>query len=331
MSNTLLLKTILLGFVVLLSAIASAKGDYSGREDVQAFANEFAKTHSKNADEILQILAHGKKQQTILDAISRPAERVLTWGDYRKIFVEPKRLDQGIEFWREHRELIADVSKKYQVAPEIIVAIIGVETRFGRVAGNYKVLDALLTLGFDYPPRAKFFRGQLEHFLLMTDEQKLDATKLKGSYAGAMGYGQFIPGSYRAYAVDYDGDGIADIWKNPADAVASVGNYFSKHHWKAGDLVAVQLTQAITDEKLISEKLKPATTISALRKARVQVPKELDGATKVTVMELETERGKEYWLGFQNFYVITRYNHSHMYALSTYQLSQLIKAHLDID
>ncbi len=304
--------------------------NYAERADVKAFVESFASKHGKDATQVLAILSKGEKKQSIIDAISRPAEKVLTWGEYRNIFIEPKRIKNGVVFWNKHRVLIDEISKKYQVAPEIIVAILGVETRYGKLAGGYRVLDALMTLGFDYEPRGKFFRGQLEQYLLMTDEQKLNPEKLTGSYAGAMGYGQFIPGSYRAYAVDHDNDGVADIWENPADAIASVANYFSKHHWSQGNLVAYQLAVPVTQKKFISEKLKPTTTIKDLRDAKIVVPAELADDTKVTVMELETDKGTEYWLGFENFYVITRYNHSHMYALAAHQLSQVLKLQLDV-
>lgn len=303
---------------------------YAGRTDVKVFAESFAAKHGKDAKKVLAILNQGNKKQSIIDAISRPAEKVLTWGEYRQIFIEPKRITNGVAFWNQHRALIEEISHKYQVAPEMIVAILGIETRYGKLTGGYRVLDALLTLSFDYEPRGKFFRGQLEEFLLMIDEQKLEPEKLTGSYAGAMGYGQFIPGSYRAYAVDYDKDGMADIWANPADAIASVANYFAKHQWQLGNQIAYQLTVSNIPAELLTSDLKPKTTVKNLRGAKIKVPDELNDDTKVTVMALETEKGTEYWLGFENFYVITRYNHSHMYALAAYQLSQILKLELDI-
>ena len=308
----------------------SHANSYADRDDVKAWAEEFAKSNNRNAASVLQLLAKAEKKQSIIDAISRPAEKVLSWGEYRQIFIEPKRISNGVLFWQTHRKLIQEISEQYQVAPEIIVAILGIETRYGKLAGGYRVLDALMTLGFDYEPRGKFFRGQLEHFLLLADEQKLDPEKLTGSYAGAMGYGQFIPGSYRAFAVDHDKDGVADIWANPADAIASVANYFAKHDWKQGNLIAYQLSETGIPKKLIDENRKPQTSVKQLRDAKIQVPDELDDKTKVIVMALETDKGTEYWLGFDNFYVITRYNHSHMYAMAAYQLSQLLKLQLDI-
>lgn len=320
------------GFFILLGAVAQAD-DYSQREDVQAFVQQFASQYQQDSAKLMAIIAQGKRQQTILDAIAKPAERVLTWGDYQRIFIERKRLEQGVQFWRENRELVEKIAQQYQVAPEIILAIIGVETRYGRVTGNYKVLDALLTLGFDYPPRAAFFRSQLEQFLLLIDEQQLDVKTLKGSYAGAMGYGQFIAGSYRAYAVDGDGDKRIDILNNTADAIASVANYFVRHGWQAGELVAIELAPQKIDALLLSaapKPEKPSKTVAHYRQAGVVIPAQISDKSKATLMALETERGTQYWLGFDNFYVISRYNHSHLYSMAVHQFSQLLRLHLDM-
>lgn len=307
----------------LLSAFVQA--DFAQRQDVQAFAKEFAQEHSMSAKEVMAILAEAKQQQSIIDAISRPAEHVLTWADYRKIFIEQKRLDKGVEFWQQHKAIFAEVEREYQVPAQMIVAIIGVETRYGRITGNYRVLDALMTLGFDYPKRGKFFRKQLKEFLLLAKEQNLPVNELKGSYAGAMGYGQFIPSSYRAYAVDFDGDNVADIWSNPKDAIASVANYFAKHKWRYGDLVAVKLAPQKIDKSLISKSLKPHHTVQTLRSKGLKIPTEIADTATVTLMQHQGPEGVEYWLGFHNFYVITRYNHSSMYALAAWQLSQLLE------
>jgi len=322
----------LCGVLFFLGTYAQAQ-DYSQRADVQAFVQQFADKHEKNAADILAIIAPAKRQQSILDAIAKPAERVLTWGDYQRIFIEPKRLEQGVQFWRENRELVERLAEQYQVAPEIILAIIGVETRYGRVMGNYKVLDALLTLGFDYPPRATFFRSQLEQFLLLVEEQGFDAQSVKGSYAGAMGYGQFIAGSYRAYAVDGDDDKRIDILHNTADAIASVANYFVRHGWQAGGLVAIALPEQKVDKLLLSampKPEKPSKTVAHYRQAGVVIPEQISDTAKATLMALETKRGTQYWLGFNNFYVISRYNHSHLYSMAVHQFSQLLRLHVDM-
>lgn len=325
-------KWLLLSVLCLFGAYAHAN-DYTQRADVQAFAKEFANQHQQAAEDVLAILAQAKRQQSILDAIARPAERVLTWGDYQRIFIEPKRLEQGVQFWRENRDLVEKLAEQYQVAAEVILAIIGVETRYGRVMGNYKVLDALLTLAFDYPPRAPFFKGQLEQFLLLIKEQGFDAQALKGSYAGAMGYGQFIAGSYRAYAVDGDGDKQVDILSNKADAIASVANYFVRHGWQAGELVAVALPKQSIDKQLLSampKPEKPSKTVAHYRQAGVKIPAQISDREKATLMALETEQGTQYWLGFNNFYVISRYNHSHLYSMAVHQFSRLLRLHLDM-
>ena len=192
------------------------------------------------------------------------------------------------------------------VPTEIITAIIGVETFYGRIAGSYRVIDALATLAFDYPKRSPFFTSELENFLVLAWESGKDPLALKGSYAGAMGFGQFMPSSYRAYAVDYDGDGVIDIWDNPADAIASVANYFIEHGWRPGRKVVVPASGADADPEVFEGGLKPRFTVSA------------------TAMKLDGEEGPEYWMGLHNFYVITRYNHSSMYALSVWQLSEAI-------
>ena len=326
---TQLMKTLLCTFLLALSAVVWSS-DYAERDDVKQFAKDYAEKFQKEPADVLAVLVQGEKKQTILDAISKPAERVLTWGDYRRIFIEEQRLIKGVEFWQENRQVLDVVAAEYGVPPEMILAIMGVETRYGRIKGKYRVLDALMTLSFDYPPRARFFSGQLEQYLLMTDEQKLDPTVLKGSYAGAMGYGQFIPGSYRAYAVDHDKDGVADIWENREDAIASVANYFAKHHWRESEPVAYQLKHQLIDKSLVSKSRKPDTTVGKLRKSGVSIPKQYDDAAEVILMSLETPRGVEHWLGFHNFYVITRYNHSILYALSAFQLSEMLRYTVDM-
>ena len=317
-------------FGAVTSLSFSAWANYSDRDDVVQFAKDYAKKYQKKESDVLAILKQGDKKQAIIDSISKPAERVLTWGDYRRIFIEEQRLIKGVEFWQANRPVLDQVSAEFGVPSEMILAIMGVETRYGKVKGKYRVLDALMTLSFDYPPRSKFFSGQLEQYLLMTDEQSLDATALTGSYAGAMGYGQFIPGSYRAYAVDYDKDGTADIWENKKDAIASIANYFKQHHWSESEPVAYQLKKQLIDASLVSKSRKPDTTVGKLRKAGVDIPAQFSDSAAVILMSLDTPRGVEHWLGFHNFYVITRYNHSILYALAAFQLSELLRYNADM-
>ncbi len=275
---------------------------------------------------VTDLVFDAKHQASIIKAISRPAEKRLNWGEYRKIFLGQKRIDQGVEFWDKHQTTLQRASDIYGVPPEVIVAIIGVETRYGRHAGNYRVIDALATLAFDYEPRSKFFTGQLEQLLQLLQEQSLDAKQLKGSYAGAMGYGQFIPSSYRSFAVDFDRDGTTDILTNPVDAIGSVANYFNSHGWKSGLPVTTPLALASpVEESKLSSKLKPVETVAHWRNLGLTAELDLPNEARATAMRLQTASGDEHWLGLQNFYVITRYNHSRLYAMAVHQLSQAIR------
>lgn len=297
--------------------------------DVAEFAKDYAKKHQKNEKQILALLSKAEYKQSIIDAISRPAESVLEWKDYSKIFLKLKRVKKGVAFWKKHQAALLKVSQLYQVDPEVIVAILGVETWYGENQGSFRVLDALMTLSFHYPKRAKFFKKELEHFLLLIDEQKLDGTQLKGSYAGAMGYGQFMPSSYRAYAKSYKGNGPVDIWHNPEDAIASIANYLHEHHWRYGDLIALQLPIKNIKQDWLSKKLKPVKVVGDYN-SLFKLPASVSTKAPVTLMEMQGHYGKEYWFGFNNFYVISRYNISRLYSLSVFQLSQLIKFEMSI-
>ncbi len=202
-----------------------------------AFVAEVSQRHGLAADAVSELLAGAERRQEIIDAITRPAE-AKPWRDYRPIFVTPERIRDGIAFWAENHELLQRVEAEFGVPPQVVVAIIGVETNYGRITGRFRVLDALATLAFHYPPRSKFFRSELEHFLLLGQEESLPLDELTGSYAGAMGLGQFISSSYRSYAVDFDQDGQRDLWGSRADAIASVANYFRRHGWRPGQPVA---------------------------------------------------------------------------------------------
>ena len=309
---------------------ASVSADYTQHPLAEAFVERMVTEHKYDRDTVIKLLAEAKKQQSILDAISRPAEKSKQWHEYRKIFLGEKRIQQGVDFWLENRDTIARASEKFGVAPEIIVAIIGVETRYGRHAGRYRVLDALATLGFDYPKRAKFFRKELEHYLLLVKEQNQDPLALKGSYAGAMGYGQFISSSYRHYAVDFDGDDVADIWNNPVDAIGSVANYFNAHRWKTGKPVVARAKIAEGyDAEILNSRAKPALTLKEVKQKGFTLAAPVadiaaDDVEKVLPLLYHGEKGKEFWLGFDNFYVITRYNRSRLYAMAVWQLSQEI-------
>lgn len=273
---------------------------------------------------VRSVLAKAERKQSILDAISRPAEKRLDWGEYRAIFIEPKRIAQGVEFWNQHKETLNRAEAEFGVPPEIILAIMGVETRFGRITGNYRVLDALSTLGFDFPRRAEFFRGQLADYFRLVRAEKVEPESLKGSYAGAMGFGQFIPSSFLAYAIDFDADGHRDIWDNPTDAIGSIANYFAKHGWRKGEaVVADPIFDNADVEALVNQDLKPELTLLQWSEKGVTPREALNGNMKATLMRLSSGEKSEYVLGLHNFYVITRYNHSRLYASAVYELSQL--------
>lgn len=318
-------------FVLLLPLSSSAS--YLEHPDAKVFADRMVSEHGFDRAYIDSLLKQASKQQSIIDAMNRPAEKVKPWKDYRKIFIQEKRINQGVEFWQENRETLRRASEKYGVASEVIVAIIGVETFYGRIKGSYRVIDALTTLSFDYPKRSKFFTKQLEHFLLLSREQQQAPLSLKGSYAGAMGYGQFIPSSYRSFAVDFDDDGFSDIWNNTTDAIGSVANYFARHGWvMGGEVVSRARVTENYDEALLGSvlnKLKLIATLDemgamGLAPVKDEGAKPLAGDMKALPFRLEAEQGEEFWLGLNNFYVITRYNHSRMYAMAVHELSQKI-------
>jgi len=299
--------------------------EYVDRAEVQAFVKELAVQESFNEGDLLTVFSHAEYKQSIIDAITRPAERTLTWAKYQDIFLTERRTVSGIEFMEKNRVPLAAAYEAYGVPPIIVAAIIGVETMYGRISGNYRVLDALSTLSFDYPPRSKFFKRELGEFLLLAREEKKMITELKGSYAGAMGMGQFIPSSYRAYAVDFDGDGSRDIWNNPADAIGSVANYLAKHGWQRDKQVTFEVSAANVPADVFNVSLKPSKSISELRAlGMVDDLGSLDPEQAVSPMLLNGKDGKEFWIGLNNFYVITRYNHSKLYAMAVFQLSEVL-------
>lgn len=278
-------------------------------------------------DYLVKVLKNAKRQNSILKAMNRQAEGRLSWEKYRGRFIETQRIQNGNKFWQKHRAALARAERKYGVPAHMIVSIIGVETRYGKITGNYRVLDALATIAFDLPRRGEFFRNELSEFLRLSKEEHIDYTKPRGSYAGAMGYGQFLPSSYRKYAVDFDGDGKRDIWKNPVDAIGSVANYFAAHGWLKGQPVVISAKVAKPlDNKWINNGLELKVTLKQWHTKFVQGAKNRNQSEKATLMKLIYNKKDQYWFGLQNFYVITRYNHSRYYAMAVYQLSQLIKA-----
>ncbi len=276
---------------------------------------------------LADVLAKASRDDEVIARISRPAEKALAWHEYRRIFITDERIDAGVEFWRRQQAVLDRAQREYGVSSAMIVAIIGVETYYGRILGRFPVLNALATLAFDYPPRSAFFTGQLTEYLLLVREEEMDPLWATGSYAGAMGYGQFIPSSYRAYAVDFDGDGRRDIWANEVDAIGSVANYFARHGWRGTGVVAQQVTLTGADAEaasLASVGLDLSTTVGELRRKGVTGAVDLADAEPAALFRMVTEDGDEYWLGLHDFYVITRYNRSAMYALAVLQLSEAI-------
>ncbi len=290
-----------------------------------AYIDELVDEHAFERAELQALFAQAQQRPDIIERISKPAEKTWTWARYKKLLVDQARVEKGVTFWASHAATLERAQQVYGVAPEYILAILGIETRYGEVKGSFPVLDALMTLGFDYPPRADFFRSELTQFLLLAREEQKDPAQLLGSYAGAMGYGQFISSSYRHYAVDFNADGIRDIWSDPVDAIGSVANYFAEHRWRSGGPVARQLeiTPAMAAPWLTSG-LSLAHNIGELAAAGLPVV-DLDADAKVALYKMDAQDADEYWLALHNFYVITRYNRSHMYALAVHQLSQEIK------
>lgn len=303
-----------------LSSIAEIKQS----DAIDSFIEQMHTGHQFDRDELKKIFASVEIKDNILKSIAAPAE-VMPWYKYRKIFLTDVRIEGGVNFWKENQLTLASVEQQYGVPAEIIIAIIGVETRYGTYTGHYRVIDALSTLGFNYPKRSKFFLKELENFLLLCREENIDPLQPTGSYAGAMGMPQFMPSSYRAYATDHDGDKKSDIWNNTDDVISSVANYFSRHRWRPGDDIAFP-TQATGDQfrKALTPGLKPDLTIADLHSLNILTPDHLDQNTEIRLLEFEQQNGADLWITLHNFYVITRYNHSPLYAMAVYQLSQAI-------
>lgn len=315
----------MLATIILLFTASAASALNTEREDVKLFIDLMVEKHSYDRQKLEAILTQAESKDSILEAIARPAERTFEWHEYRNIFITDERIAAGAAFWKEHGAELKRISDETGVSIEILVGIIGVETYYGRITGNYRVLDALSTLAFDYPPRSGFFRSELEHFFLLVREEGMEATDATGSYAGAMGRPQFMPSSYRAYAVDSTNDGKRDIWENWSDVIGSVANYFVRHGWRKDADVVVSATLGAqwtgdTPENI----LKATETVTSLSHQGVLFSTSLAGDEKSQLLTLVGSDGEEFWVGFHNFFVITRYNRSVMYALAVHQLGQEI-------
>lgn len=326
---------------VLAEHTCPENNDYLQRDQAKTMIGELV---AEGGDEarIRQVLGSAECQPKILESIARPAEKTHTWATYQKIFLQESRVQKAVEFAREHADTLARAEQTYGVPREIILAIIGVETRYGQHMGTYRVVDALATLGFDYPPRASFFRKQLKALFELEQQAHIDANTITGSYAGAMGYGQFIPTSYQAYAVDFDNDGVTDLVNNPVDAIGSVANYFHEHRWQPDLPVAARARVEGNGYQPLAQKgYKPSFTLGQASKAGATAISckgdgitseycfDLPEDTRTALLDLEGIHGTEFWLVTDNFYVITRYNHSRLYAMAVLQLSRDIAVALE--
>jgi peptidoglycan lytic transglycosylase B len=292
------------------------------------FVDKMVAAHGFDREALATALAGATIDQKIIDTMSRPAERVMPWYEYRAIFLNAARIAAGAQFWAEHADTIESIAQRYGVDPEMLVAIVGVETYFGTRMGGYRVIDALATLAFAYPPRAKFFAGELEQFLLLAREEDMDLKAPLGSYAGAMGAGQFIPSSFRSYAVDADDDGKRNIWTDWDDVLGSVANYFKVHGWKTDEPVVDRATRSAEwSGPEPTNKLDLDTTVGALAQRGYVFTTEQPSSAPAAAFGFEAEGGgTEYWIGYHNFRVITRYNRSQKYALAAYQLGAAVHA-----
>ncbi len=315
----LLLTSLMLGLS--LPSLAA----YDSHPRAEEFIAEASKEYNLPPEHIRQWLAQAEKLDSVLEAIARPAEKVREWDTYQDIFLTPQRIAQGQEFVKKHQDILKEAEQTYGVDRYIVAAIIGVETFYGTRQGNYRVLDSLSTLAFDYPDRPLFWR-ELKAFFALAEKEKLDAATLKGSYAGAMGYGQFIPTSFLRFAVDADQDGKRDLWTNPKDAIFSVANYFKEHGWRTGEGVTQRVH--IKGEQfttVANDDLKPKWTVAELKKIGVEPTQAIADDKAANLVQLQGKIGAEFWLGEYNYYVITRYNHSRLYAMAVYQLSEALR------
>jgi membrane-bound lytic murein transglycosylase B len=296
------------------------------RSDVKTFVAHMHDAYAFKARPLRKLLGSAQTQPAILDAMEKPAEKAKLWYEYRPIFLNERRIREGADFWLAHRQVLDQASVRSGVPPEYLAAILGVETYYGRLTGSYRVLDALTTLAFDYPARSKFFRDELEQYLLLTRDLHLDPRSIKGSYAGAMGAPQFMPSNYRRYGIDADADGRIDLWTNWADVCASVGNYLKEHGWNAGEPVLIDAAVAADrPESVDGRKLDLSESIASLKTKGVTFDSPLPADAPALLIAADESDGTHWRVGFNNFYVITRYNHSPLYAMAVYELAGAIR------
>lgn len=304
-------------------------GDFANNPNAQQFIDRMVNKHGFDRQQLQEILSQAKRLDSVLrlmdnqaptTSVKPPSGPNGAWLRYRKKFITPDNVQNGVVFWNQYEDALNRAWQVYGVPPEIIVGIIGVETRWGRVMGKTRILDALATLSFNYPRRAEYFSGELETFLLMARDEQDDPLNLKGSFAGAMGYGQFMPSSYKQYAVDFSGDGHINLW-DPVDAIGSVANYFKAHGWVKGDQVAVMASGQAPG---LPNGFKTRYSISQLAAAGLTPQQPLGNHQQASLLRLDVGTGYQYWYGLPNFYTITRYNHSTHYAMAVWQLGQAV-------
>ncbi|MEO0972845.1 MAG: lytic murein transglycosylase B [Pseudomonadota bacterium] len=312
-------------------ATVTAQALDTSDDAVASYIDTLSRDHAIDRAWLESLLADAVIKESIVKAISRPAERTKAWHEYRDLFVRDTRVGAGARFWAERREELAATAERYGIPPRVFVAILGIETNYGATQGGYRVIDALSTLAFAYPPRAKFFRAELSRFLQLAHAGDVDPHSAMGSYAGAMGAPQFMPSSYMAYAVDADDDGSRDLWQNWSDIIGSIGNYLDEHGWRPGEAIVVPATLAadVDASALPSTRLRLEHTVGSLRAAGLQFDSNLADDAKAVFIRLEGDEGIEYWVGLRNFYVITRYNHSVLYAMAVLTLGEAIEARLE--
>ncbi len=316
---------------VLFSLPVMANNDPDGSKvfqgkEVDSFISELVREEGFARADLEKLFKQVEFKPRIVELISKPAERRLTWWEYRNLFINERRIDRGVAFWKEHRSTIDRAAKEYGVAPSVIIGILGIETGFGQNSGGFRVVDALSTLGFGYPRRATFFRKELRELLVLSREQGFDPLKLKGSYAGAMGIPQFMPSSYRAYAIDFDKSGQADIWDSPADAIGSIASYLNRHGWVKGKPVASKASvKGQKYSSIITTNPRPTHSANEARGMGWKPQQVIPDTARVRGLELEGKNGTEHWLTMTNFYVITRYNRSNLYAMAVWQLGDQIE------
>jgi membrane-bound lytic murein transglycosylase B len=297
------------------------------RPEIVSFVNDVVARDPLERRAVLAVLAKAEPQPKIIELITRPAEKVTPWWEYRDHFLTPERIELGVQFWADHRLSLEKIAAESGIPPEYLVAIIGVETRYGRTTGKYRVLDALATLAFDYPPRSEYFRAELEQFLLLANEDKLNPLTTTGSYAGAMGAPQFMPSTYRRYAVDANTDNKRDLWGDWDDIIASVANYLQDHGWeRGGPVIAAARLDPDPTFQIDPRKVGLNETVASLNAQGVRIDLPLPDDTPAVLISAEQQDGPAYRVGFRNFYVITRYNGSARYAMSVFDLAQAVSS-----